>query len=845
MRVLRWLVVSFLILSALLLVVLLRKPKWPGQEALPKVGKGFERKCNVTRDVFDVPHITAKTDEAAMYCWGRTQAEDRAWQMDYLRRLAYGRLAELYGSKHLRQDFFLKILKLDSTTKGWVDTWKKTLTQEEKRFYRLTRFYVWGVNDGFKVAAKGPNRPYMWKGKLKSYQPPPWRIQDTLAVALLQSFFQTRRAFTDDIKHERLRVALGLKRYTELYGRKDRPHRHDHTIIKAGEHPMVPKLGQSKPSTPTKGTTRPAPRRRTQLSPKARQWKMAALQSLRKLLGPLGRETGEGSNNWSVGANRSASGHAMLANDPHLSITTPAFWYEVHLKSRSYDVLGFGVPGTPSIMSGNNRFVAWGVTNGFTNTADVVRIKPNKKGVFQLGKQTLKVTKFKPTVYVRVGPFYLPIFWKKFEHTKVGPILPISWKSGEKLLLRWSGYHLTRSPLVPVMGVLEAKSAKQIDAIFQQWQLPCWNMVFADTKGNYGYRQIGLLPRRQKGTHGMMDGSNPKESWQGFLKPEEAPAVMNQPRGFVSTANNQTFPHHYPLYMGHNFYPGYRGRRIDQLLGAKSKHTLEDMKRIQLDVKVATAALVLSAMLKRVMEEKPKLSDNAKKALKLLASWDKRATRGQVGPTLFRVWFHWLHHTMFALDAKIANPKWRLKGKPKDAPHNLYLQGKGIKVLPGPYAVLDVLNGTIQPGTGHSVPLLLQMTLEKTVNQLKRYYKGGITTWKWGKYHRNHFYHLSGKNKKFQPEPQGKDGDEHTVNVAQSKGVGPFWVRNASSLRLLVEMDPKRIKSMAVLAGKQKDVAPTKLGQQQKLWLNNKYRIRPFYPDEVKKHTKKSYTISW
>ncbi len=590
--------------------------------------------------------------------------------------------------------------------------------------------------------------------------------------------------------------------------------------------------------------SRPAPPRRTHLSPQERRWKMTRLETLRKWLGPLGQVTGEGSNNWSVGASKSASGFAMLANDPHLTVTTPAFWYEVHLQSPSYDTLGFGVPGTPSIISGNNRFVAWGVTNGFSNSADVIRIKVNSKGSFQLGKKAMQIKPFKPTVYARIGPFYLPIFWKSFEQTDVGPILPLSWRKGEKLLFRWTGYHIKKSPMVPGFQVLKARSVKNIDAIFQTWELPCWNMVFADHKGSYGYRQIGLVARRTDGTHGMIDGSDGKQVWKGFLKPREMPFVADKPRGYVATANNRTFPMNYPLYVGHNFAPGYRARRIEEMLEKKPKLTLEDMKRVQLDVLVPMAVLLLPDMLKRVHEGNPSFSRNAIKALKVLASWNKRADRNQVGPTLFRLWVHWLEQVMFFDDAKKANPKGR-SPKAVDAPTQLQVQAKGLKVKPGPYAMLDVMRGTIKPGSTLSVPKLLQLTLEKTVNQLRRQLKGDMSSWTWGKYHQNPFYHLSGSSSPFRPQPQAKDGDEYTVNVAQHRGHGPFVVRNASSLRLLVEMSQPRIKSMVVLAGKQVDKEPNKLGPQQKLWLNNKYRPRPYYPDEIKKHTKSKVTISW
>jgi hypothetical protein len=120
-----------------------------------------------------------------------------------------------------------------------------------------------------------------------------------------------------------------------------------------------------------------------------------------------------------------------------------------------------------------------------------------------------------------------------------------------------------------------------------------------------------------------------------------------------------------------------------------------------------------------------------------------------------------------------------------------------------------------------------------------------MNKWTWSKYHKVGFYHLFGRKSPWRPKAQGKDGDNDTVNPGPVRGDGPFTVKGTASYRLVAELKPGRIRSWGVLAGKQRDTKPTKLGEQQKMWLRNQYRPRPYYDDEIKKHKKSEMTIKF
>src|SRR5690606_33384004 len=90
-----------------------------------------------------------------------------------------------------------------------------------------------------------------------------------------------------------------------------------------------------------------------------------------------GRETPIGSNEWVIAGSHTASGKAILSNDPHLGLDLPSVFMEQHLLSRdaryptSMDVTGVTVPGAPGVIQGCNQRVCWGTT---TNSLDVTDV---------------------------------------------------------------------------------------------------------------------------------------------------------------------------------------------------------------------------------------------------------------------------------------------------------------------------------------------------------------------------------------------------------------------------------------------------------------------------------------
>ena len=772
---------GILLLVLVSLALMLVPPSWPTAEPPPEPGPGLERRCEVVRDHYEVAHIRATSNQALYFCWGHVHAEDRAWQLDYLRRVAYGRMAERYGAASLKQDFMLRLMGLERLAHNW----ERSLRERAPRQYELLRYYVWGLNRGLEGA-----RSRSYQLREFAFQPAPWRVVDSLALGLLQSFHQTKKTFVSDLRRDHEKRTLGAQRWHALWGAAAE-HQAATTIIKAGEHPLA---GGSAPTPSSAPRTQPTTS--AAAAPNVPWPRSLALREVPPLLaslaGPRGAARGEGSNSWVVAKQRSKTGYALLANDPHLALTTPSFWHEVHLSSGEIEVSGLALPGMPGIVAGHNRELAWGVTNGYSNAADVIRVRWTGQSPLELKSGPLKAETFRPLVRLKVGPFYLPIFWKRFQRTALGPLLPGA-PQGYAHLLRWSGFHLNEPALGAFSRLIRSKTVAEADHALAGWTLPCWNFVFADRKGDIGYRQVGLVPRRDRGRYGVVDGGEASQMWQGFLLPPQMPHLLRPQRGYIATANNRPFPRSFPLFLGHAFGAPHRAARIEQALARSESHTLEDMQLLQLDVLDPRAVRLLPPMLAAFSASKG-LPQAQRQALTILERWDRRATVESVGATIFTAWLEGTIATLF---------------------------GQTVPALPVIAAAFN------QPNTAQKLreqlPLALA-TIEKALGTMP-------SQWRWGRFHQVRFSSPLGRSG-WAPPLQAAAGSESTVNVGAFEGPGPYQLAYGASYRLVVELGP-RIRSFGVLAGRQRDESPKSLGKQQRLWLSGRYRQRAFYPDEV------------
>ncbi|MBI2402833.1 MAG: penicillin acylase family protein [Gemmatimonadetes bacterium] len=377
-----------------------------------------------------------------------------------------------------------------------------------------------------------------------------------------------------------------------------------------------------------------------------------SLRSLGAAVPGVGADAGIGSNNWAVSPRRSASGHALLAGDPHLDLTLPSIWYEAQLVAPgALDVYGVTIPGVPGIVIGFNRDVAW----SFTNT---------ESDVLDMYVETLDDLA-SPTVYLLDGT------WRPLERRLERYLGP----KGE-VLAQGSVYYTHRGPvaltgdrpasirwLVLEAGVgdalLQAQKARNVDEwlrVMESFRTPAQNGIVADRQGTIAIRSTGAFPVRPGDGRGdrMRDGTASQSDWVGYWPLARYPFARNPAQGYLVSANQEPKDARVdPGYLGSNWPSPWRAMRINQLLRDDSAVTVDAMRRFQTDPGSARADAFVPLLLQigaaagaadaaealeaaGAAEEGEAAGAAAlKQALQLLGEWDRRYTRDNPRAVLF------------------------------------------------------------------------------------------------------------------------------------------------------------------------------------------------------------------
>lgn len=712
--------------------------------------------CKFWKDPQGLTHVRATQDALSIACWGYLHARDRIWEMDFLRRTVQGRRAEITGATDLKSDFSMRLMDLS--------------TQAAKIFPKLSpqiQAYLWnythGVNQGIPEGVEKTGYYF----KEKNYSPEPWSPVDSLALMLLQSLDQTRKTFRVDLDEESWKRIHG-ENASQWFTPDETPW--DTSILKEGEYLSKNQRISQVESSP------PSP---LVLSTQYKQSETLLSEFLN--LPPLF----QGSNNWVVAPSRSRSQKALLANDPHLRLHLPSVWHWSHIEGKSYNFIGASVPGIPVVVSGANSHVSWGLTNAY--------LKVGRLGL--VPEKTLQkdptIQSLRPLIWFRLWKFKLPFFFKTHLRPD-GPyrILPIDSFPEHAVLLDWVGFQLDANAMNrSIQGLIEvmsATNATQADWGFSKIDIPTWNFVFSDSKGKIGYRAVGRVPKMETP---QPFGILPFENLQAFIEqskkqefytPEEMPHVFDPRRGYVVTGNNRHWPLNSRFFGGRAYQYGFRANRIEELLMAESKHTVESFRKMQCDNQAVDAKYLLPEMLKSL-----------------------QTTRGPLNPELLKYFDDWKkknYHTDASCRACTIYRLWieRLMEIGEWSEAALYRQLK-------------------QSPTPTSLKTLVQKTWDETLAKLKGF--GEIPTWE--KMHVIYFNHLSGDS--IHEHHLSTPGDEHSVNPGtgniQDNGKGLVIEHfSGASQRVIIEMSsPPQV--FSILPGSFEDTPRPNLLDPQGPWM--------------------------
>jgi len=497
--------------------------------------RGLQGPVEVLRDRWGVPHIYARDVHDLYFAQGFCHAQDRLWQMEFNRRLASGRLSEVLGAATLEVDRMMRRVGLHRAARRDIET----ADAETRALYDA---YVAGVNAFLSVGWPLPPEFLILR-----VRPEPWQPADTALMGRLISFGQ---GVNWDTEIARLRIfeAAGPDLAAEL-----------DPAYPAGMPVAIPPGGTS---------TAPL---------------SLASTAFAGLAQALGVGLGGGSNNWAVDGTKSASGRPLLASDPHISATMPCTWYQAHLVSPEYKVAGASLAGMPGVAIGHNERIAWGITNGMVDTADlyVERVDETDRRRYEYDGRWEEGDLLHEEIKVRgrATPVVEEVLITR-HGPDIGPALP-----GEERHLTLQSIALDgRGLLGPGHHLSRARDWETFRTALREWETLAMNFVYADIDGNIGYHFAGRVPVRSRG-QGLLPapGWDPAYGWVGTIPFDELPNAYNPPTHFVASANAKVIGDDYAYYMGNDWADGYRHQRIVQVLAEGEALTTDDMACLQVD----------------------------------------------------------------------------------------------------------------------------------------------------------------------------------------------------------------------------------------------------------------------
>ncbi len=586
-------------------------------------------KVIVYRDEVGIPHIEGEDAKSAYFALGYVMAQDRLFQMELQRRIGKGELTELFGDVMLESDRFLKTLLLKKTAEAYVKE-KNHLYPEA---WDQLDYFLTGVNAYIEEGV------YPIEFTILGVKPKPFTRVDAVAFLFYMGF-----SFAEGIKSDSLftlfESQLSGRVVSELFPRYDLEG-NNVTILES--QPGIPSLSNSDKNLPTESLDKKENSKEQQLSSfesikmhnKTDKTLSALLHTVLNLNLPI--EPLEGSNSWLIAPSRSASGGAILANDPHIGLSNPGTWYEAHIKFPGYENYGYFLAIVPFPLIAHNKEKAWGLTMLEQDDVNLYAETVEEEKVLYQGKwipleTTDDLIPFKNGKSEKIS----------IKSTPHGPIITdfVKGYSGRPLSLYWVHYHL-KNPLLDVLYKMgKSNTFSELDQASSLIAAPGLNFSYADVRGNIAYYSVGRFPILKSGNpRKILEGSTGENDVIGYVPSASNPKLINPKNGIIVTANNKVTSGKIPglVSVDGNWQPVDRFLRLTDVLGRQEKWSLEELASLQNDTFSSFAPYYLEIALPHL--EKIETA-KGKRAVEILKDWDYQHTPDSLGATVYDVFYY-------------------------------------------------------------------------------------------------------------------------------------------------------------------------------------------------------------
>ena len=707
------------------------KPKYEGEIEL----KNLQKQTTVYFDEYGVPHIYADSEKDAMTALGYVHAQERLWQMELLRRIAPGKLSEIFGSVALKNDTFFAGIGIEEAS-------AKAIAKLDKNSesYKLTQAYLDGINQYLEEGTTPIEFTLVGIKKEK------FTIKDVYNIFGYMSFSFAMAQKTDPLLTD-IRNKFGSEYLKDLGIEGE----FNTTQIKSSKENIEDYTAVSK--------------------------------SITALLDKSPIPPFIGSNSWVAGPHKTKSGKVIFANDPHIGFSQPATWYEAHIVTPKHELYGCYLAGTPFPLLAHNRDYAYGLTMFENDDIDFYQEK-NKDGDsnqyqtptgfanYGIRKKTIKV---KDTSDVMLT----------IKSSRHGPIMNDLLERLDRkhpIAMLWTYTHQPIQILDAAYGLSHAKNRDDFKKAASLIAAPGLNVMYGDAKGNVGWWATGKLYKHNKGvnTHLILDGSSGKDDIVEYLDFSKNPSAENPKWGYVYSANNQ------PESVDGFLYPGYylpedRAKRISGLMDAKSDWDKEAISKMIYDNTSEVAVGTVQNLISNI--DLNSISASEKEAVKILKSWKGTTNLEDVAPTIYNKWIYLYLKNTFEDEMGEDN-------------FNMFL---GISVGKQVIANQVKNENSVwwdnikTKNVKETRKDIVSKSFHQTISALQKQLGTTITDWKWGKVHTVEHEHPLGKvaalRGLFNVGPFASPGSNEVINnlFFGLTNEGKYYVKGGPSTRRIVD----------------------------------------------------------
>ncbi len=725
----------FLSIIGIYLYLLTTKPDYDGEKNL----RGLTSEVETRFDDYGIPHIYAKNEHDAYYALGFLHAQERLFQMEMVRRIGAGKLAEILGKEMVQTDLFFRTLGINKHAEQSASLY---FSDSSEAFQKSSKAYLAGINEFIKT---GPTPPeFSILGIPKTEFTP---VDLYLITGYLS--FSFSEAFRTDLVLGSLDDSLGSAYINDLM--------------------------------PT--TSNPSN------SPTMRKRSLPQIANMfneieKKLPVPLLI----GSNAWVLAPSKSKSGKVLFANDTHIGFSQPAVWFEAHINYPGFSMYGNHLAGFPFALIGHNNVSSWGLTLLENDDVDFYREQQNPNdsnqvfinGKYENIKEYEEIINVKNEKEVKV----------KIRTTTHGPLVNnVMGKAGknfnEPLSMFWTYTKFPAKTMQATYLMNHGNKPADFEMAASIIHAPGLNILYGDTAGNIAWYTAAKLLKQPASVNSLqvIDGWDSQQAALGYFDFTQNPKKLNPTEGYIISANHQPDPIDGIALNGY-YAPGNRVNRIENLLKTEEKWSIEELKKILMDVTSDVyknnAEIILSTFEDKDVVNKTPLH---KKAYDKLKNWNGDHQLNDIAPTIYyKLLSTILSYTM--LDElgedgynSIINTHTIKKASSLLLKNNNSVWWDNIKTD----SVTETRN------------IIFITAFEKTVNDLQTQLGNNIDDWQWGKVHTLEHGHLIGRQKPLDKlfnvgEKEVMGGNEVINNQAfPLNNEGKYTVSYGPAMRILID----------------------------------------------------------